>query len=134
MIYEDLFYTAHAFSKARSSIRINSNLVYYRKREQSITSIRTSQYSHLLINLITALQQTIKESANQKQLVSLLQKRTLLSILKGLKISGKVERKRYYQLCLPKLLEVKKLSVDYGSSFESKITYVLACLICRSLK
>jgi glycosyltransferase involved in cell wall biosynthesis len=134
MVFEDMFYTVHAFAKAKSSVRLNSCLVYYRKREQSITATRTSQYSHLLINLVTAVQQIIESAPNQKAIVCLLQQRTLINILKGLKITNKMERKKYFQLCWPKLSEVKQLSNNYSSSLKSKISYSLACLICRALK
>jgi len=43
MVFEDMYYTVHAFAKAKNSVRLNSRLVYYRKREQSITATRTSQ-------------------------------------------------------------------------------------------
>jgi glycosyltransferase involved in cell wall biosynthesis len=134
MIYEDIFYNTHAFAKAKSTVRLSSCLVYYRKREGSTTALRTSQYSQLLINLVTATEQTISKVHQQRQLVSLLQKRCLLAMLKGLKIADNSDRKIYYQLCLPSLLSVKKLANVYGSAFKSKIHYFVACLICRVLK
>jgi hypothetical protein len=134
VIYEDIYFNIHAFTKSKTSIRLSSTLVFYRKREGSTTAIRTAQYSQLLINLITGIQQTIADSLHQPQLISLLQQQILIYILKGLKITSKTERKQYYQLCWPKLFEVKQLSNDYSSSLKSKILYSLACLICRALK
>ncbi|MCG6202861.1 hypothetical protein, partial [Psychromonas antarctica] len=134
MVYEDMFYTVHAFAKAKRSVRLDSCLVYYRKRENSITAARSSQYSHLLINVITAVQQVIDVSPNQKALVSLLQQRALILMLKGLKIKDKQDRKQYFSLCLPKLSELTLLVDAYGSDFKSKIFYFLAILMCRVLK
>lgn len=129
-VYEDIFYNIHAFAKSKSSIRLDACLVYYRKREGSTTSLRTSQYSHLLINLITAVEQVIENSPNQKEIVSLLQQRTLILMLKGLKIKNKQERLRYFSLCSTKLQEVTKLVQIYGSTIKSKLFYALAKLIC----
>jgi glycosyltransferase involved in cell wall biosynthesis len=134
MIYEDIYFNIHAFAKAKTSIRLSNTLVFYRKREGSTTATRTAQYSQLLINLITGIQQTIADSLHQAQLISLLQQQTLIYILKGLKITSKTARKQYYQLCWPTLSEVKQLSNNYSSSLKSKISYSLACLICRALK
>jgi glycosyltransferase involved in cell wall biosynthesis len=134
MIYEDIYFNIHAFAKAKTSIRLSNTLVFYRKREGSTTATRTAQYSQLLINLITGIQQTVADSLHQQQAITLLQKRTLISMLKGLKITTKIERKQYYQLCWPKLTAIKQLSNDYGSSCKSKMSYSLACLICRVLK
>lgn len=134
MIYEDIFYNIHAFSKAKSTVRLSSCLVYYRKREGSTTAMRTSRYSQLLINLVTATKQTIHLSSEQTQLVSLLQNRCLLAMLKGLKIADRADRKVYYQCCLPSLLSVKSLANTYGSNFKSKIYYFVSCVICRVLK
>ena len=134
MIYEDIFYNVHAFAKAQSTVRLSASLVYYRKREGSTTALRTSQYSQLLINLVTASKDTIKVVSQQQELVSLLQKRCLLSMLKGLKIVDKYDRKKYYQLCSPSLLSVNELSKKYGSNVKSKASYFLARIVCRALK
>ena len=134
MIYEDIFYNVHAFAKAQSTVRLSASLVYYRKREGSTTALRTSQYSQLLINLVTASKETIQVVPQQQELVSLLQKRCLLLMLKGLKIVDKYDRKKYYQLCSPCLLSVRDLSKKYGSNVKSKASYFLARIVCRALK
>jgi glycosyltransferase involved in cell wall biosynthesis len=134
MIYEDIYFNIHAFAKAKKSIRLSNTLVFYRKREGSTTATRTAQYSQLLINLITGIQQTIADSLHQQQLISLLQHHTLISMLKGLKITSKMERQQYYQLCWPKLSEVNNLALFYGATFKSKSSYLLAKLICYILK
>jgi hypothetical protein len=134
MIYEDLYFNIHAFAKAKTSIRLSNTLVFYRKRVGSTTATRTAQYSQLLINLITGIQQTIADSVHQQQLISLLQHQTLISILKGLKITSKIERQQYYKLCWPKLTEVNVLAINYGATFKSKSSYSLAKLICYILK
>ncbi|WP_158768367.1 glycosyltransferase family 2 protein [Paraglaciecola sp. L1A13] len=134
MIYEDIWFNIHAFSKAQTSVRISSTLVYYRKRAGSTTALRTSKYSDLLVNLITAIQQTIDNTHQKRELVSQLQKRTFLLMLKGLKISDKADRKIYYQLCYPKMIEVNKLVKQHGSNIIGKINYSLSCLICRFFK
>lgn len=134
MIYEDMYFTMHAFSRSKKSVRISNSLVFYRKRDGSITAKRTSLYSHLLINLVLAIQQTIYNIPQKSELVSQLQKRTLLLMLKGLKISDKADRKIYYQLCFPKLIEVNMLAKQYGSDIIGKINYSLSCLICRLFK
>ena len=131
MIYEDIFYNIYAFSKAKSTIRLSNSLVYYRKREGSTTALRTSEYSQLLINLVSATKDTIQNMSQPRLLISLLQKRCFLLMLKGLKISDKLERKKYFQLCLPDLLSVNELAKKYGTNMKSKGLYSMACLICR---
>jgi glycosyltransferase involved in cell wall biosynthesis len=134
MIYEDIFYNVHAFSKAKSSVRLSCHLVYYRKRAGSTTSLRTSQYSQLLNNLITATEQTIENVPQQRILVSLLQERTLILILKGTKIQDRIDRKLYYQLCYLELLKINELLQVYGCSFKGKIEFNIARYLCKVLK
>lgn len=134
MIYEDVFYNVHAFSKASNIVRLSTSLVYYRKRHGSTTALRTSEYSQLIINLITAIKETINQYENPTEIISLLQKRTLLSVLKGLKIQDKKDRKRYFQLCYPQILSIKTLPFQGKTTNNSKMAYYLACFICRVLK
>jgi glycosyltransferase involved in cell wall biosynthesis len=134
MIYEDIFYNVHAFSKAKSSVRLSCHLVYYRKRAGSTTSLRTSQYSQLLNNLITATEQTIENFPQQRILVSLLQERTLILILKGAKIQDRIDRKLYYQLCYLEFLKIDELLQVYGCSFKGKIEFNIARYLCKVLK
>lgn len=134
LIYEDIFYNIYVFATANEIIRLSSCLIYYRKSDGSITATRTAQYSQLLINLITATEKNIEKMPNKIEFISLLKERTLISMLKGMKITSKKERKIYYQLCFPKLMDVNKLSKQYGSTFKSTISYYLACSLCRVLK
>jgi len=132
MIYEDIFYNIHAFSKAKNTVRLSNSLVYYRKREGSTTALRTSEYSQLLINLVDATHKTIDAFSEQRELLSLLQRKCFVLMLKGLKIVNKDDRKKYYQLCLPHLLFVKQLAKKYGTTTKSKVLYLMGCVICRA--
>jgi glycosyltransferase involved in cell wall biosynthesis len=129
-LYEDIYYNIYAFSKVTRSIRIDCSLIFYRKRFGSTTSFRTSSYSDLLINLINAIQQTIEYTPQKKMLISLLQRKLFILMLKGLNINESKERRRYYRLCTNKLMEVSDIEKKYGSNFVGRISYLFSKFIC----
>ncbi len=134
MLYEDVYFNMHTFANAKHIVRINARLLYYRQREGAITALRDSGYSHLLINFIHSIEQTIQKYPDQKEICSLLLDRILLLSLKGLKINDKADRKEYYKLCYPELARATILASNYDANLKAKISLFLSRIICRALK
>jgi glycosyltransferase involved in cell wall biosynthesis len=117
MIFEDIYFTVLAFSKAKEIEFIPECLVFYRKRDGSTTSIRSSSYSQLLENLVKAVHQVISKSSVSNEMMLALSKRCLLVIFKGAKISDIGDRVRFYRNCAPLLKEATDMNLMYSVGF-----------------
>jgi glycosyltransferase involved in cell wall biosynthesis len=131
MIYEDIYFTVIAFSKAKSIAFIPEYLVYYRQREGSTTAIRTSSYSQLLENLINSVHQVISKSKVPNELMLALSQRCLLVVLKGINIKDSSERNKFYNNCGPLLKEAFFMNSINGKGYNKFIGS--ACLLVSNI-
>jgi glycosyltransferase involved in cell wall biosynthesis len=131
MIYEDIYFTVLAFSKAKNIAFIPECLVYYRKREGSTTATRASSYSQLLENLINAVHRVISKSKVPSELMLALSKRCLLVVLKGINIKDSRERNKFYDNCRPLLKEAFSMNSINGKSYKKLIGF--ACILASSI-
>jgi len=130
MIYEDIFYNIHAFSKAKNTVKLSAILVYYRKRSGSTTSSRTSTYSQLLLNLVDSVKTRINYFDDKGIVVSQVAKFSLLSALKGFKIKEKKERKLFFSKCNLINSSFNSTFKKYNNSYLAKLKFNLSGLIC----
>ena len=130
VIFEDIYFSILAYSKAKITKRYTNVLVYYRKREGSTTSVRTSNYSFLLRNLIDSTSMIIPNSRFQKEIALEVAKYSLLVTLKGIKIDNKLDRRRFYHLCDPMNRECLSIFNKFGNNYCGVFRIRLAILIC----
>ena len=130
VIFEDIYFSILAYSKAKITKRYTNELVYYRKREGSTTSIRTSKYSFLLRNLIDSTSMIIQNSRYKKEIALEVSKYSLLVTSKGIKIRDKLDRRRFYHLCAPMNRECLSIFNKFGSNYFGIIRIRLAIIIC----
>lgn len=131
MIYEDIYFTVLAFSKAKNIEFIPKYLVYYRKREGSTTATRTSSYSQLLENLINAVHRVISKSKVPRKLMLALSQRCLLIVLKGINIKDSRERNKFYNNCRPLLKKAFSMNSINGKGHNKLIGF--ACILASSI-
>jgi glycosyltransferase involved in cell wall biosynthesis len=130
MIYEDICFNIHAFSKSKTSIRLSNTLVFYRKREGSTTNGRTSSYSSLLQNMTTAIDTTIS-SFKQQDIVMLQAARyALLVTLKGFSITERNDRKVFFKKCSGIISSFRPLFNEFNKSTIAALKIRLSSMIC----
>jgi len=130
MIFEDIFYNVHAFSEAKSTLRLSSCLVFYRKREGSTTSGRTSSYSNLLLNLVNSTTSTIECFQNKSEVVSQVVRYSFLVSLKGFTIKERSDRRHFFKQCEKINLSFTPLLKQFDHSVTVKLKFKLSQLIC----
>lgn len=130
LIYEDIFYNIHAFAKARKIVRLSNCLIYYRQRKGSTTNIRTSTYSNLLLNLVTAVQSNIECFDDQSAVVAQVARYSLRSALKGGKIKERSDRRLFYTKSQKIILNFTPLFNSINRSLIVSIKLSLAKLVC----
>ncbi|RBW46767.1 hypothetical protein DS885_06515 [Psychromonas sp. B3M02] len=130
VIFEDIFYNIHAFSKARKTLRLSSCLVFYRKREGSTTSNRTSTYSNLLLNLINSSMKTINSFEDKGEVINQVARYSLLVSLKGFKIKERADRRLFFKQCKSINLSFIPLLNQFSESLLTKFKFKLSQFIC----
>ena len=130
MIYEDVFYNVQAFSKASTTVKISSVLVYYRKRAGSTTSLRTSTYSQLLLNLVNSVKDTIERYEHKNIVISEVARFSLLTVLKGSKIKNRKDRHLFYRQCVQINDSFKPLFVKYNGSTVERLKFNFTYFCC----
>ncbi|KAA8601447.1 hypothetical protein F0Z19_1174 [Vibrio cyclitrophicus] len=130
MIYEDVFFNVHAFSHSTFTVKLSTSLVYYRKRAGSTTSIRTSTYSQLLVNLVNAVISTISAFSDKDVVVRQVAQFSFLTVLKGIKIKDKSDRRLFFKKCQQILITFNPLFIQYNSSFTASIKFKIAKSLC----
>ncbi|MEG3754087.1 glycosyltransferase family 2 protein [Psychromonas arctica] len=130
MIFEDIFYNVHAFSEAKSTLRLSSCLVFYRKREGSTTSGRTSSYSNLLLNLVNSTTSTIECFQDKTEVISQVVRYSFLVSLKGFTIKERSDRRHFFKQCEKINLSFTPLLKQFDHSVTVKLKFKLSQLIC----
>ncbi|MEP0356779.1 glycosyltransferase [Paraglaciecola sp.] len=135
LIYEDIFYNIEAFAKAKTSISLSNCLVFYRKRTESTTSGRNSNYSNLLLNMINAVQSNIGLFTSKSAVVEQVVRYSVLVSLKGFTIKDPKDRRLFFQKCkvinatfTPIFKQFNKRSVTYIKFKFSKLTCVIGAM------
>tara|TARA_R110001583_G_scaffold83923_1_gene221197 strand:+ start:14268 stop:15206 length:939 start_codon:yes stop_codon:yes gene_type:complete len=129
-IYEDIFYNVHAFSKAKSTLRLSSCLVYYRKRAGSTTSGRTSSYSNLLLNLVNATSSTISRFDAKEEVMNQVVRYSLLVSLKGFTIKDRQDRRLFFKQCKDINAAFSSLLNKLNRSFSTKLKFKFSQFVC----
>lgn len=130
VIYEDIFYNVHAFAKAQSTIRLSPSLVYYRKRDGSTTSGRTSSYSNLLLNLVNSTTSTINLFEAKKEVVSQVVRYSTLVSLKGFTIKERQDRRLFFKQCKKINLSFNPSLSKYNCSLMTKLKFKFSRFVC----
>ena len=130
VIYEDIFYNVHAFAKAQSTIRLSSSLVYYRKRDGSTTSGRTSSYSNLLLNLVNSTTSTINLFEAKKEVISQVVRYSVLVSLKGFTIKERQDRRLFFRQCKKINLSFNPSLSKYNCSLMTKLKFKFSRFVC----
>jgi len=129
-IFEDIFYNVHAFSEAKSTLRLSSCLVFYRKREGSTTSGRTSSYSNLLLNLVNSTNSTIECFQDKTEVVSQVVRYSFLVSLKGFTIKDRSDRRHFFKQCKKINLSFTPLLKQFNHSLMVKLKFKFSQFIC----
>ena len=130
VIYEDIFYNVHAFAKAQSTIRLSPSLVYYRKRDGSTTSGRTSSYSNLLLNLVNSATSTINLFEAKKEVISQVVRYSTLVSLKGFTIKERQDRRLFFKQCKKINLSFNPSLSKYNCSLMTKLKFKFSRFVC----
>jgi glycosyltransferase involved in cell wall biosynthesis len=130
MIYEDICFNIHAFSKSKTSILLSKTLLFYLKLEGKTTNGRTSSYSSLLQNMTTAIDTTIS-SFKQQDIVMLQAARyALLVTLKGFSITERNDRKVFFKKCSGIISSFRPLFNEFNQSTIAALKIRLSSMIC----
>lgn len=129
-IYEDIFYNIHAFAKADSNIRLDACLVYYRKRQTSLTTTRTASYSNLLLNMVNSVASTIQSFKDKDIVAFQLARYSLLVSLKGFTIKERAERKLFFKQCKSINASLSPLFKEYNRSLSGAFRFKMSQAIC----
>ncbi|QQM65465.1 glycosyltransferase family 2 protein [Pseudoalteromonas sp. LC2018020214] len=130
VIYEDIYYNIHAFSMAKSILKLSNTLVYYRKRAGSTTSGRTSSYSNLLLNMTNAVIATLNSFDNKEEVVAQVARYSLLVSLKGYTIKDRLDRKLFFKNCKHINGAFKDTFNKYSNSLVAKLKFTASSSIC----
>lgn len=130
LIYEDIYYNIHAFSKAQSTMRLSSSLVYYRKRPGSTTSHRTSSYSNLLLNLVNSTTSTIEHFEAKNKIINQVVRYSLLVSLKGYTIQERQDRRLFFKQCKQINLSFNPSLNKFNRSLVTKLKFKFSQFIC----
>jgi len=129
-IYEDIFYNIHAFANSKSSIRIDTCLVYYRKRANSTTTSRDASYSNLLLNMVNSVKSTLQSFENKNIVVFQLARYSLLVSLKGFTIKERSERHVFFTKCSTINLSLEPMFKEFNSSLLASFKFRFSQFVC----
>jgi glycosyltransferase involved in cell wall biosynthesis len=129
-IYEDIFYNIHAFAKAQSTIRLSSSLLYYRKRDGSTTSGRTSRYSNLLLNLVNSIKATLEKFDAKEEVINQVVRYSVLVSLKGFTIKDRQDRRVFFKLCKDINASFSPLLNQFNRSLMTKLKFKFSQMVC----
>lgn len=130
VIYEDIFYNVHAFAKSQSTVRLSPSLVYYRKRDGSTTSGRSSSYSNLLLNLVNSTKSTINLFEAKKEVISQVVRYSILVSLKGYTIKERQDRRLFFKQCKKINLSFNPSLSKYNCSLMTKLKFKFSRFVC----
>lgn len=130
-LYEDMYFVNEAYSKTRNIKHYSAVLVFYRQRVGSITNYRTDKFYHQLVNLIKSTQVNLDGFYEKPLLVKCLVKKTLIILLKGLRIPDRELRKKFFSSSEPWVAEVCGLQRRYGCTLMGKVWSSINMLLCK---
>lgn len=114
LLYEDIYFVTETFSKARKTSKYSNILIYYRQRHGSITNHRDEKFHHQLENLIRSAEKNIHGFSEKSKLSKLLTRKSLIILLKGLRISDRKQRKIFFKKCAPLIDDIYNFQKLHG--------------------
>ncbi len=126
--YEDLSFTVDAFARAEGIFWSDLPLIGYRKREGSITAVRTGRFFEQYAQLTEAMRRNRASFSSSLDLEVRYVFKLVIILLKGIKIQPPKERLEFYRRIISGMhrqsLAISPLSVTVSRS----ITWCLLCV------
>lgn len=131
-IYEDVRFVAEVFGKTRAIAKVATPLVHYRRRTGSITASRDRRYAEQLISLIEGTTAALPTHADPARIVTLTARKSIVILLKGIRIKASNERQAFFDACRAPLGQLIQLLHDHRNPWTATSYRIMSEVLVHS--